>query len=131
MWDDDGGLKEVAEVMTRAVVAADQMETLGEIRELMSSNALRSVPVLDPEGHPVGVVSLGDLIDGHKDDALISAVMTKDVVMIGPENSVAEAASQMLLNYVHHLVVVDDRMRAIGVVSALDLLGEVAELADR
>ena len=131
MWADNGGLKEVAEVMTRAVVAADQMETLGQIRELMRSNALRSVPVLDPEGHPIGVVSLGDLIDDHTDDEPISVIMTKDVIVIGPENSVAEAASMMLLNYVHHLVVVDDRMQTIGVVSAFDLLGEVADLADR
>lgn len=131
MWTDNGGLKEVGEVMSRAVVAADEMETVGDIRTLMRANSLRSVPVLDPEGHPVGVVSVSDLIADDPEDEPISSVMTNDVFTIGSDNSVSQAAAMMLNNYVHHLVVVDDRMRTIGVVSAFDLLGEVADLADR
>lgn len=121
-------MKEVAEVMTRAVVAAGPTETVGEIRDLMRSNGLRSVPVLDATGHTMGVVSALDLIDGHADDDLIEAAMTNDVVAIGPENTVAQAATMMLANSVHHLVVVDDRMRALGVVSSFDLLEQIAEL---
>ena len=42
--------------------------------------------------------------------------------------TVHEAAVDMMINYVHHLLVVDDAMHVIGLVSSFDLLGEVAEM---
>ena len=76
-----------------------------------------TVPVLD-EGHkPVGVISLRDLVEGHEDPKVSSPVHT--VLASAP---IEDAARAMVAAHVHHLVVVDGRGVAVGMLSALDLV---------
>lgn len=79
---------------------------------------ITAVPVLDEDHRPVGVVSLRDLVDPKRRGARV----TVPVESIGRDTSIAEAARAMTDAEVHHLVVVDEDGRAVGMLSTLDLL---------
>ena len=79
---------------------------------------ITAVPVLDDLGRPVGVVSLRDIVDSEKRGARIS----ENVVTVGPDDSLEDAARILAEANVHHLVVIDASRRAIGMISALDMV---------
>jgi CBS domain-containing protein len=54
--------------------------------------------------------------------ARVDEVMTPLVHAIGPEQSAAEAAARMLRHRIHRLIVVDEDLKVLGIVSAMDLL---------
>ena len=50
----------LAEVMTSPVACASPHTTLDELRKVMRDKRIRHVPI-DEDGHPVGLLSIGDL----------------------------------------------------------------------
>ena len=79
---------------------------------------ITAVPVLDDLGRPVGVVSLRDIVDSDKKGSRIS----ENVVTVGPDETLEAAAGILAEANVHHLVVVDASRRAIGMISAIDMV---------
>ena len=130
----------VAEVMTRRVITAGEETPFKEIARLMAENGVRGIPVLGDHDRVVGVVSEEDLlaaldgghshlewlIDGRRGDlsgeVRARDLMSRDVVSIGPEREVDEAARVMLRNGVTRLPVLDDAGRMVGIVTRTDLL---------
>jgi CBS domain-containing protein len=51
-----------ADIMTRDVVTVHPGTSVKEIAETLAANAISAVPVVDGEGHLVGIVSEGDLL---------------------------------------------------------------------
>lgn len=79
---------------------------------------ITAVPVLDEDGRPVGMVSLRDLLGTEGPVEPVRPVFS--VVGTTP---VEEAARSLAETDYHHLVVVDEKTgRAVGIVSAVDLL---------
>jgi CBS domain-containing protein len=87
---------------------------LGPILEL----GITAVPVLDEDHRPVGVVSLRDLVDGHRRGARTTAT----VETIAIDATIDAAALALTDADVHHLVVVDGSGRAAGMLSAVDIV---------
>ena len=54
--------------------------------------------------------------------ARVDEVMTPLVHAIGPDQSAAEAAARMLRHRIHRLIVVDEDLKVLGIISAMDLL---------
>jgi CBS domain-containing protein len=52
----------VRDVMSRTVITAGETETFRDLARRMLGNHVSAVPVLDYEGHVVGVVSEADLL---------------------------------------------------------------------
>lgn len=123
--------KTVEDVMTSALVTAEVADTIGVVRHLMLHNRVHCIPVLDQEGHPLGMVTSWDLVDSLPPDTKVSRVMTEDVISIGPEASLVAAAEKMMVNYVHHLAVADDQLKVLGIISSFDLLGEIISSQDQ
>jgi CBS domain-containing protein len=61
---------------------------------------------------------------GHR---RVSELMTSSVVSIGPEVPIQQAAYKMLHNRIHHLPVVDEQQRLLGVVSTMDILSNLVD----
>ncbi len=59
----------------------------------------------------------------------VQSFMSESVVTVGMETSIGRAAREMLRNYVHHLPVVDNDCKLLGIISTMDLLGEFADAA--
>lgn len=150
--------KRVKEVMVTDVVSVNPTDTLNEALAMMVENRVSAVPVTDSHDRCLGVISATDLLGLTKDlgdelntlshigglarnllveklsesDLLTQPVqdlMTEQVVNVGPEDTLAHAASLMVRNHIHRLAVVDKSNRVLGVLSTMDLLQVLAESA--
>jgi CBS domain-containing protein len=88
----------------------------------MQRNRVTAVPIVDLDGHPVGIVSRADL-DGEdvKKATPVSAFMTEKVYTVALYDG-AHVAARVMRNHKIHRVVVTDEKRVIGILSAFDLL---------
>ena len=149
----------VRDAMTRELVYVDVSDTVLEALERMRANRVSGLPVVDAEGHCVGVISTSDILDlteeleegiaaaslidapfhqlalEHLADSdlgtrLVSEVMTHDVVQVTPDASLAQAARLMLAKHVHRVIVVDKSRSLQGIVSATDILRMIANGAE-
>ncbi|WP_370147138.1 CBS domain-containing protein [Streptacidiphilus sp. EB129] len=134
----------VGELMTSAVVHVRPDASFKEIARLLAEHDITSVPVLDDQDRPLGVVSEADLLrheaavedpagllpapDLSDRDQVRSrattarGLMSSPAVCARPEWTVVEAARLMNQRGFKRLVVVDEAGRLIGVVSRGDLL---------
>jgi CBS domain-containing protein len=53
---------EVRTVMTSDVYTCAPIDTVGQLMALMTEHRIRHVPVVDDEGHLLGIVSIGDVV---------------------------------------------------------------------
>jgi CBS domain-containing protein len=138
----------VRELMRSDVVTAAPADDFKELVERMLARDVSCLPVVDPEGHVLGIVSETDLLaaeafDGKKRGALALVgaalrghdawlvsksgstrardLMTREVVCTEPDEDSRLAALRMLDWAVNHLPVLADG-RLVGIVSRQDLL---------
>ena len=88
---------------------------------MLHKNSISSVPVVDSDGHPVGIVSAIDLIDDLKAGSPVSAIMGDKVFTVPQYDDVSIAARIMRNHHIHHVVVTNEQ-KVVGIVSAFDLL---------
>ncbi len=82
---------------------------------------ITGVPVVDPQGKPVGLVSLRDLV-GDGCGTTAGERMTRPPATVPAEARIGEAARRLARTRYHRLIVVDEGGRAVGMVSSLDLI---------
>ncbi len=111
----------VAELMSKAVVTAEPHHSVEHVRKLLDRNAISSVPVVDSEGRPVGIVSVTDLAYDLKAGSAISTIMTKKVYVVPKYEDTSIAARVMRNHKIHHVVVTHEK-EVVGILSAFDLL---------
>ena len=111
----------VHEIMTASVVTTQPHASIAHIRVLMKRNKIGSIPVVDSEGHPVGIVSSMDLVTELKSGTPVSAIMTEKVLTIPKYDEVSTAARVMRNHKIHHVVVTHEK-QVVGVLSSFDLL---------
>ena len=116
--------KQVQDIMTSEVTTLKRNEKLTLADDVMQLGRIRHLPVLDDDGQEVvGILSQRDLFRGalalalgyspHArrkilDTLLIKDVMTTDVITIGPETPLAEAARVLMKRKIGCLPVVKD-----------------------
>ncbi len=116
----------VAHVMTNKVIFASPDHTVDHVRELMASKRIHALPVADMNSKVLGIVTSADVarrIDGTRE---VRDVMNNTVHVVRATDPASEAATRMRQHRVHHLIVTDGG-RAVGIVSAFDLLSVVAD----
>ncbi len=145
----------VAEIMTRSTYCVLADVRADAAAALLLTHRLSGLPVVEPDGRPIGVVSKTDLLlhlhercDGRErpspDDAALRAVIAAgghdprvdtttvlDVMMpmvfsLTPEVPITRAAALMAGEGVHRLPIVDERGAVCGILSALDIVRWVA-----
>jgi CBS domain-containing protein len=127
----------VADVMTIDPVVISIDATLEEAAALIRSYTVGGLPVVDAAGAVVGVISKTDLLGvsdvvGRRVRAASSGLrvgelMTAPAVTVPMATEMPEAARLMVREHVHRLVVLDDRGKPVGVLSAMDFVGLYAE----
>lgn len=138
------------DVMSKDVVTVNARDTVHDALEVMIENKVSALPVVDHQGHCVGMLSTHDFVDVtyELDEGLtaleheselwwgsfvrnlsqnvgqqsVMDLMTEDVVSVRPDTPLVEAASVMLRERVHRLPVVDHEGRLLGIVSMSDVL---------
>jgi CBS domain-containing protein len=139
----------VRDVMTKDVVSVRTYASFRTIAAAMISHGFGALPVVDGQGHPVGMVSRTDLLAkrarlghgllgtlwedittrGRRTSAAsrgttAGGLMSHRAVTVVPDDTVFRAAYLMRRHDVSHLPVVDARGVLIGIVARGDLLGE-------
>jgi CBS domain-containing protein len=128
----------VREIMTASPVTVSPATTLADLRALFETLDFNAFPVTDTSGVLRGVVTKLDLLRilaparfrwipdlqlpwaGRIDD-----IMTRDVITVGPDDTVAAAIDRMIAYGVRSLPVVERRQgrpMLVGIVSRRDVL---------
>ncbi|MCX5126925.1 CBS domain-containing protein [Streptomyces sp. NBC_00347] len=134
--------REVSELMTREVIAVPQNAAFKDIVRTLLEHQVSAVPVVDSAGHPLGLISEGDLLpksagqgdyfrslpereawqEDKAEGLRAEELMSAPPVCAGPDWTVAEAARLMEAQSVKRLLVVDESDTLVGIVSRRDLL---------
>lgn len=117
--------------MTQATVSDAADDTLAEASSKMWRQQTGSLLIME-DGKLVGIVTERDVLrtigEGHDPKSVsLRDVMTADVVTVGSDLSVREAAQIMFDKWFRHLPVVDGDGNVVGIVSLRDLNGLVAQ----
>lgn len=126
----------ISSLMTSPVWSVDMDATVEAIEALMARESLSWVPVTEPNGAAIGVISQSDLLQFNlhrkKDAASVPAwqICTYKPISVSADTSVADVARLMLERRIHHVVVTRDGIM-VGVVSALDFVRAFVLPSDR
>lgn len=138
----------VRDLMSTHLTTVAPTATVGSALDLMFENKILALPVVEHE-RCVGIVTSTDLVVliratdkllrsdyPHYDDCLwavelvqsrldqdpVSEVMSEVLMTTGPETAVHEIAAKMISELVHHVPVLDDDQKLIGVLSSFDFV---------
>ena len=117
----------VRDVMSRGAISVKPADSLADAREQLRAHRIHHLLVLDGN-RVVGVVSYRDLI-GKTDGLTVGAVMSRDVVMVGPTDNVRVAAAQ-LLGRTHGCAAVVEGDVVVGILTTTDLVRAVSHTAE-
>ena len=127
----------VAEVMTTDMTTVRDDMTVADAIVTLADAHVMGVPVLDAKEKFIGVLSTTDILEAASEadgprarEALFANTLVKDIMTarpktIAPDDSVRDAAQQMLYLEVHRLFVGYDG-ELVGVISQSDVVRAVA-----
>jgi CBS domain-containing protein len=116
--------------------------TLPDAYELMKEYNIRRLPVVDGDNKLVGIIARSDVREAQPSDATslsiyelnyllakltIDKIMTKKVLTVTPDTTIAEAARLMLDYKVGGLPVVDDQKHVLGIITESDIFRLVVQ----
>jgi len=123
----------IAEMMKQEVKTCRAQDTLNAAAQVMWDHDCGCVPVVDAEGHVIGMITDRDICMAAYTqgkplwEILVEKVMSKDVCACRAEDKVADAEKMMRANQVHRLPVIDAGGHLAGILS----LNDIAEEARR
>jgi signal-transduction protein with cAMP-binding, CBS, and nucleotidyltransferase domain len=121
----------ISTLMTQRVWSVDMDDTVAQVEELFTRNALSWAPVLEAGRLILGVISATDLLQFHAQGGEQSRVRAWQLCTYKPISAdhatpLDEVARAMVAQRIHHVVVMRGGEIA-GVVSSLDFVRAFAE----
>ncbi len=97
-------------------------ETLSEALALMARFSISGVPIIEPDGKLVGVLTNRDLQFELELDRPIKSVMTRENLITAPEGTTLDEAERILHEHrIEKLPVVDDAGQLLGLITVKDI----------
>jgi CBS domain-containing protein len=126
------------DVMTSDPACCTAGTTLDRVAHLMVTNDCGEIPVLDPAGHPIGVITDRDIVcrvvaDGRNPLAhTATEFMTQPVVTVRADAPLDEVVSIMERHQIRRVPVVDDDGCCAGIIAQADIatIGDQQEVAE-
>lgn len=126
----------VEQMMSTNVKTCSPNDTLEIAAGIMWDHDCGIVPVVDPEGKAIGVVTDRDICMAGYTQGMqywqipVSIAASKKIFTIKPSDSLHKAEAVMRLHQVRRLIVVDDVGKVAGVLSINDLARKAKHAAD-
>ena len=121
----------VGKRMTAPVVTIGPRDGLDTARQLLARHNFRHLPVTEG-GRLVGIIAASDLRSAAAGDraggALVSDVMTTNLLTAAPETTIEQAAMLMVDNKISAMPVVNAEDEVIGILTATDILNVLLEV---
>lgn len=144
------------DIMTTNIYKVHEDTGLKELAQLFVEHNVNAMPVVDTEGHLVGMISQTDLVEQDKPLHIptvislfdwviylespkrfaeevdkvtarkVGEICSRDVITCGPETSVSEIADLMVENKAHLVPVLEDG-QLVGVVARLDIIRSMGQ----
>jgi CBS domain-containing protein len=126
--------------MHRGVITCHPETPVAEVAATMDASDISALVVVNSQNIAVGVISRTDLINArfvqpymkHWHGLNAEHLMTKPVISVLPDTTIAEAVQMLNEKRIHRLVVVDkasDSPRPLGILSVTDLAKHVGDKA--
>jgi coenzyme F420 hydrogenase subunit beta len=117
----------VREIMTKKVTTVAPTMTVDGLLDKIAKHHHIGFPVIDESNRIVGIVTLQDAMQVAKEkrnSVSVGEIATKDLVVVFPDNSVAEAFEKMSQHNVGRLLVVDekDKRLLLGILTRSDVM---------
>ncbi len=115
--------------MERNVLCLSPDATLGDAADALSERQVWAAPVCSREGRVLGVLSKTDIAEFFGpagQTRTVREAMTPDALSVASEATMEAAIRTMAFEGVHRLMVVDAEGHLEGVVSAMDVLRQLA-----
>jgi CBS-domain-containing membrane protein len=142
----DASGKVAADIMTAPAECIGVNATITTAARIMAAKRLKRLPITDPEGNLVGIVSRADVLKAmagvtttpdaavavpHNGMNHVSDLMLQAVPSVAPEATADEVLSRLLSSPLRRVVVVDGERKPVGVITDGDLLARVTPAARR
>jgi CBS domain-containing protein len=126
--------------MSTDLITVSLDTTLPEVHQIMVSEEIRRLPVVDENGRLIGIVTLGDVRGAQPSPATslsiwemnyllssldVQKIMTPDPITVTPDQTVGEAARIMLENRISGLPVIETGGRLVGIITESDIFSMV------
>lgn len=133
---------QVKHKMTVNPVCISPDQTISEVLDLMQQNDFHRLPVVD-KNKLVGLVTEGVVLENSPSNATslsmhelnyllsktkVKDIMIKDVLTIGPEALIEEAAHIMETNDIGCLPVITEKLEVVGIITTNDILKAFVDL---
>lgn len=122
-------MRTVGEVMEPHIFWLPTDMPLRRAAQELAAQQLSGAAACTPDGRIVGVISLTDLTQnygGANETRLVQDVMTPEVLTVRRSEPLDRAIRLMAFEGVHRLVVLDDDEQPAGILTAMDVLRELA-----
>ncbi|MEA3297862.1 MAG: CBS domain-containing protein [candidate division Zixibacteria bacterium] len=116
----------------REVVTANSSTLIDEAMELLISNKIGCLPVVEDSGKLIGIISDKDIFKkvhetkGDFHSLKVSDIMATDLIIGLPDDEINYIAGVMDKNWIRHVPIVDGE-RVIGLISLRDIVKEQAK----
>jgi CBS domain-containing membrane protein len=129
-WTRRFGSLRCEDVMSRDVVCVLPSTPAREAWQSLIVHAVKALPVVDERKRLIGIVTLHDFFLGHdlvpgaagNAAWMVADIMTHDVLTAGPRQELVVLMSAFSDGGRHHLPVVDDERRLVGMVTQSDMV---------
>jgi CBS domain-containing protein len=125
------------DLMVKHVITLPPMESLWKGYNTMSRYRIKKIVVTQIEKHPIGIVTLKDIIkfliadkrDMDLDEIPISEAMTRNLITANKNNTITECAKRLTKNNISSLIIVedDDNNNLAGIITATDFVNFFSE----
>ena len=149
------GTTPVAELMVTNIVSVKAADKMEEVAKVFIKNDINAAPVLNAQEQCVGIITSHDVVEYESSRSIVLKElcsgkyamqifdaeekfrtagmrfdeagfhMTTSLHTATPDDPLSRVAKQMCRQHVHHVIVLDEDERPIGLLSSLDLVGFV------